>query len=424
VKARHPKSPSSRSWTDQRRGAILVWFAIFLFVLLPLMTLIMHLGMTTLTRRQMQTAVNSAAIEGLRFRDDSSLTEAERREKVHDLVAVIFDDNFGAGPDNPFVDDPDGIPLPGTEFVASRRIAPARIRGFNPDDLQINENNEVYGDMLSGDYHGSADHQEGVDPFITLEEQYQRADFTIDSDTTDDDHGDAFLVRMRRSGETFDKPATGSSGPPIPFLFGRGPYGDEDFPTSGSTDLLDYRERGTIVRATAIAQAKPVITVGVPSEDMDYGLAQFEIQFSSWPESMDPLPLNEIVQLVDGDITGAVTGRFIDRELTVIGDPITPLNLTPPNTELELGEHRVVPITSLISGQTRVIGFGVAILDFDDDMGEYTITIRASEIIARNASSNFAKSLEITGADFDDVWDAFNDLNHRALAPALVRALD
>ena len=50
--------------SSRRRGVVLTWFAVLLFALLPLMMLIVHLGMVTLTRRQMQTAVNTAALEG------------------------------------------------------------------------------------------------------------------------------------------------------------------------------------------------------------------------------------------------------------------------------------------------------------------------------------------------------------------------
>ena len=102
-----------------RRGSILTWFAVFLFAALPFMALLVHLGMVTLTWRQMQTAVNTAAIEGLRFRDE--LSDADRRVQVQELVSALFDDDldssngdtmqFGAGPDIEF-DSNSGIALP------------------------------------------------------------------------------------------------------------------------------------------------------------------------------------------------------------------------------------------------------------------------------------------------------------------------
>jgi len=94
VKSRYRTARGNFALTPRRRGTVLTWFAIFLFVLMPLMTLIVHLGMVTLTRRQMQTAVNSAAMEGLRLRDDDSLSETQRRERVRDLVSSVFDDNL------------------------------------------------------------------------------------------------------------------------------------------------------------------------------------------------------------------------------------------------------------------------------------------------------------------------------------------
>lgn len=419
MKSPPPKSVRTKRSTGQRRGAVLVWFAVFLFVLLPLMMMIVHLGMVTLTRRQMQTAVNSAAIEGLRFRDDTTISELERREKVRSLVSAIFDDDLnpdngdtlrlGAGPTIVFDDDPTDIPLPGTDFVASRTIKPGNVGVYKPD-LKANLGDEIDGDMVRGQEIDTISHTEA--------NNYTRTDFRPVGDPDFDSSigADEFLVRLRRSDEEYGPTDDAhNSGPPIPFLFGRGPY--------GGTDLLNRRERGTIVRATAIAQAKPVITVGVQSANVDQGLALFEIQLSSWPNATLPASMPQtfnVTLLPDGSISGDVVGAFIQRELVTLGDVTTPLSSIP--GDLEVGLTRMVPIKDSIDGADRIIGFGL--VELNGTPGNYSLTVMASEVVPQNAVATFVKPLPVTGADFDAVWAAFNNLNHRTLAPSLVRSLD
>ena len=48
---------------------MLIYFAMLTFALMALAALVIDLGMAMLTQRKMQTAVDSAALEGIRFRD-------------------------------------------------------------------------------------------------------------------------------------------------------------------------------------------------------------------------------------------------------------------------------------------------------------------------------------------------------------------
>src|SRR5208337_4438462 len=54
----------------KRAGYVLVFFAFMFFGLMGLAALVIDMGFARLAQRQMQTAVDSAALEGLRFRDD------------------------------------------------------------------------------------------------------------------------------------------------------------------------------------------------------------------------------------------------------------------------------------------------------------------------------------------------------------------
>ncbi len=67
---KHPHLAAAK--TPPRQGSTLPLFAVLLFAMIPLMSLIVHVGLITLTRRQMQTAVNTAALEGLR---DDAMSE-------------------------------------------------------------------------------------------------------------------------------------------------------------------------------------------------------------------------------------------------------------------------------------------------------------------------------------------------------------
>ena len=413
MRCRHRSSSVNQAHFVPRRGTVLTWFAMLLFVLLPLMTLIVHLGMVTLTRRQMQTAVNSAAVEGLRGRSESTLSETDRRERVRDLVSAVFDDDLnsvsgdslrlGAGPVILLDNEPSDISLPGTTFKAARTIKPANIRVYDPV-LELNEVNEPYGDMIDGLYLPGGNHSETG--------SYLRGDFNPVVD------GDDFLVRLRRTNnpDSLDNiPDVSSSENTIPFLFGRGPY--------GGTEFLDRRERGTIVRATAISQAQPVITVGVPSPpDIDRGLALFEINFVSWETLTNNTPVS--VSLVSGmevSISGGLTGRLIERDVTTLGDQTTGLNTTP--TNLEIGKTRVVAITTTIETDDHiVVGFGLA--QMNGSPGSYTITRLPSEIVFRNAIASFGKDVTGPVADFSDVWSEFKKVSEPALAPALVRTME
>ena len=165
------------------------------------MTLIVHLGMVTLTRRQMQTAVNSAAVEGLRLRDDGppewndspppddliancgarptegtpeykDWLDCARRWSANRQIAAVYDDNLnsdgvdtlrlGAGPIIAFDDESTDIALPGTNFKAARTIRSENISVYVPA-LELNKNNEQHGDMVSGQYNATGSHSEEND---------------------------------------------------------------------------------------------------------------------------------------------------------------------------------------------------------------------------------------------------------------------
>jgi len=294
-----------------RQGTILIWFAIFLFALFPLAALIVDFGLVTLTRRQMQAAVNTAALEGLRFRDSvlsqwddpdprnrpEGLSEAcpgyaappssgqspsEKRKKwcdcarrwaVGNLVENLFDDGlnpgegdsmqFGAGP---VLELSDGIQFEGTEFYASQIISPGQSPVYKPQ-LQMNRDDVAEGDMVAGQW------QETIPPDHSEDEDYLRGDFAskMDSRYVPANPDDSFLVRLRRTNpqhgplpEIDNRRDVSSSRWTLPSLFGRGGITRAEN-RSDPAALWNQREYGTPVWATAIAGFTPALirTVGV-----------------------------------------------------------------------------------------------------------------------------------------------------------------
>lgn len=462
-----------------REGTVLVGMAVFLFVLLPILALVVHTGFITLTRRQMQTAVHSAALEGLRHRDAPAATwtdstnhpaglwgecgnppdqaaepedyaewlECARRWSADRHVQMVFDGDLdagtessvrlGAGPDVQF-DGSGGIPVPGTDFVASEKIV--GVAPFRPH-LERNEDDEPHGDQVAGQYRPGESHAEGAD--------YVREDFADPEslDYLDSQPADAFLVRLRRtrpSGQSApaldDVADVSSTGPTVPFLFGRGAntraIRDSSAPDPENPDpaaLWNRRQRGTIVRATAIAQARPAVTVGVPSSDVDRGLALFWIEADGWDELSAGDTVKVIADPATGSFSGPVPdgdsgtsddivihGQFIVRDVVTLGDALDPLESIP--EDLEAGLERVVALYATIGTENRVVGFGRVRLETTSEANEFTLHRLPPAVEPVNASATFAKPVD--PEFFDDAWDKFEDLNVSVLAPARVRSLD
>ncbi|MFM7073629.1 MAG: Tad domain-containing protein [Planctomycetota bacterium] len=245
---------------------MLVWFAVFIFVALALAALVIDGGLALLTRRQLQTAAHCGALEGARR--PLGLDDATHRVAVARIVGQVFDDNldpsdgdaigFGAGPD---FDYAGGLTLPGTDYAASPMIVLGSQSVHKPA-LGANTSNHVAGDLVRGDYDAAESrHREGIDS-TSSDYPYDRDDFVANA------AGDAFLLRVRRTGEAFTAlPGGGTgiatTGRRVPYLFGR--------VAAGGPEWLDERSRGIAVRATAIARRIPALTVGPAIPTSVYG---------------------------------------------------------------------------------------------------------------------------------------------------------
>jgi hypothetical protein len=298
---------------------VLVQVALIVFALCGLLSLVVDVGAVRLTQGQMQNAADAAALEGLRQRDvglrtpagqyvnDPFASDCLRRAAANRMVRRTFDDDlepangdpvyqFGAGPII-------GLTEGATTLHAGQTISVPEPRVYKPDP-QLNQQNQVHGDMVSGRFCYTADPvpseggQYEVQDIVCTQEQrgsgsYARNDFNpsatvpapppalLECPAPDEAvpspwpvggsgsistvNDGAFLVRLRRSNEFADtggqlEPSVASSGPSLPLTFGKGTTIFGDDPNGG----YSIRRDGITVRATAIASVQPAMHVGLP----------------------------------------------------------------------------------------------------------------------------------------------------------------
>lgn len=442
----------------RRRGYTLVSFAMSVFAFMGLAALVIDLGIARLTQKQMQTAVDSAAMEGLRGRDRNDLADADesRRQAASDVVAWTFDDdldvttdsrNFGAGP---VVSLSGGVGDP--NINASQLLSIPNSPVYKPI-LELNTGDNVtnkHGDMVAGTFDAlnqnpafsppngdtnSAIH-EYSDPMSG--EHYVRRNFVPTSNSAT---GDAFLVRMRRLHDDLDAVDTqsgvSSKGPEVSFLFGRGSLLPAADPSAGYSP----RHHGLTVRGTGIAQARRALSVGAASaaHALPGGVA-FAIRSTAWQSLGDGaaniLEINAAgqVQLVSGTATpiGIVTVADASSQAWSLGQDVQQVSPSPNETSYVanvlansalIGSDRQAFVIVIGGGGTtanRIVGFGFAELAAGASANQFVLAKRNSHIAHENASPVVTVSVESTIAD--DIFSANTALgDHSLLAAALVR---
>ena len=244
---------------------MLVQIVLIVFAMSAMLSLVIDVGYARVTQGQMQNAADAAALEGLRTGDRSAANAVVQRVFDDDLDSTNGDPDyqFGAGP---IIDLTDGV----TSLHALQTISVPGVHVYKPD-LQLNPQNAAYGDMVSGRFCYTSDPAPSEDARYELQDivctgpqngsgPYARNDFNPGVAGAN-----ALLVRLRRSNEFQDlesqtEPDVASSGPSLPLTFGKATTIHGDDPAS------DYsvRRDGLTVRATAIAETRPALHVGLP----------------------------------------------------------------------------------------------------------------------------------------------------------------
>jgi hypothetical protein len=265
-----------------RSGYVLVMFVMLAFVFFAFAALVIDLGFVRLTQREMQTAVDSAALEGLRWRDDGQSLGIDPHQQASAMVANVFDDdlnpsdgdplNFGAGPVVGFQPNPNaGMAslAAGQTIVVPNPPVYKPTRSDGTPGLELNETGiAVEGDMVAGTYGLNPSYQPDPDDTDGSHDEnagYGRRDYQPPKANAQAAPG--FLVRMRRTtnpGGIDAEPGVSSGGvvrmggdpnsaapATLPYLFGR-----------GSMMSRTSVQQGVTVRATAIAAAGDGIAFG------------------------------------------------------------------------------------------------------------------------------------------------------------------
>jgi|GEM_PF-843656 hypothetical protein len=306
----------------RRAGYALVLMVMLLFGIFGFAALVIDLGFARLTQRQMQTAVDAAALEGLRWRDvqlweqlpqtwlaspdfqaqvgvganptdpmTPQQRDAVRRWAASQAVGQLFDDNLNAGDDGPGTGDPGGIygagpvvqiqrdnngsALPTSQLILAPTTPVYKpVRSDGVAGLELNAaNNASSGDLVAGSYGPNASYSPpsgGSANPADEDANYNRRDFQSASASAGP-AASSFLARMRRTNNlnSLDTSAgVSSSGPPLPILFGSGSM----MARSGGSGQLSVAS-GITARATAIAAAAPAVA-GLSASPYTPGLAK------------------------------------------------------------------------------------------------------------------------------------------------------
>lgn len=383
--------------TDRRGGYVLILVVLLLFGIMAMAALVIDLGYARLTQRQMQTAVDAAALEGLRYRDslwpeasnpNSTEFDIERRNAASLTVARMFDDNlmadsedplqYGAGPNVEFsggAGDPDmaasqDMTIPGTPVY----------KPIEGQQLRRNLDNEAEGDMLAGTYDAyDLEHEENA--------AYLRSDFVPAEDVAQSQTADAFLVRLRRSNEDFSNSIVASSGPSLPYLFARGSLFNRGN-AQGQAKLTD----GIQVRATGIAYLQPVVRIGNAQPNLSppiTGKINAAVRLATWTT----LGVGESLPTAEYLVS---TANTVGAEVISGGEPVS-------------GPGYIALYESYSTGEF-VVGFGYGQYDLsnpaDVSLRKLSIVRERNQIAIENASAVFSYTADTAlngGSDLDSI---------------------
>lgn len=248
-----------KSNSVKRGGYVMLLFAMLLFGIMAMAALVIDIGFARLAQRQMQSAADSAALEGIR--GQGVIDYEDRQTNAEQLIAWHFDDDLDA--DN----GDDGIAEQGVAFGAGPIVNFSNGAGdssiYASQLMTVDPNNSVYKPVM------------------------QRGGETPGE----------FRVSIQRGGALDDDAALFAEGPSVPYLFARGSLINRQLIGAGIT-----------VRAHSIADAMPAVKVGLPV-------------LNGAGELVYPGALAVGFLLSDWNL-GGVNPVILDSPKTVIGQPV------------------------------------------------------------------------------------------------------
>ncbi|MFN4259632.1 MAG: hypothetical protein ACK4RK_10055 [Gemmataceae bacterium] len=436
----------------------MMYFALTGFILFALAAVVIDMGFVMVTQRLMEPGAEAAALEGLRHRDDLTIADPlerdrQRRERASALVTWLYDDNLnptdgdalpiGAGP---LITMTGGV----TDAMALQTITLGDPPVFKPRLQTNHDTNEKHGDMVAGAFTLNPDYP--ADDPRAENAIYDRRDFLPETDSDTVPHAPAFLVRIRRTNNfegLDDLPGESSHGPTMPLLLGRGSLVSKERDPALNPNNYSIREHGVSVRATHIAEGRPVIAVGRrinPDSSNDFaglrGITDYALEYAVWTnDNLFPngsrtavtvdmrgniyLPTRPGVQIGffhNRDATAGAT--YLGQELVNPGAPVNVPAIAPASPAEQNRLDLYVPLyRNLGDGTLRVVGFGHASMTVDGG-GQVRIRKLGGAIAPANATTSFGALPNGVDATILTIWQTLNQADQRSqvlLAPVLVR---
>lgn len=308
---------------ENRGGYTLIFFVFFIVLSFAIGALVVDMGFVNLARRQMQTHTDAAALEiqrnlGEIAVDPNPFEQPFFLQLRQEAGPLLFNEG-------------------GVELVGGFRAQPLMTgTGKWVPELQPPQG-DTTDDVVFGNYRGHDQPHVEIEIDSIEEEYYDRGDFEINADDSSISANPDVLVRLRRTGESFESGGA-SSGPTVPFIFGRGML------TAANADFWERIERGTHVRQTSIATRAPALIMGPLNEE--YGLpGLYNVQIDDdLFYGQDSAPLDDLSQ---GD----------EEEV-------------PDGTRVQLGESRPAAVGQLAFLRTQ------SVLNGSEDFGGFVILTR------------------------------------------------
>jgi len=291
----------------RRRGYVMVLFAMLLFGIMAMAALVIDIGFARLAQRQMQTAVDSAALEGLRGL--GIIAYDDRQANAENFIAWQFDDDLDAA------NRDDGIAGDGGAFNAGPIIS---FSGGAGDP-------SIYASQLMT-----------VDPdnAVYKPRRMQRRD-----EPDDEERKNTFQVIMQRGGAIEGDPDLFDLGPSVPYLFAR-----------GSLINRETVRGGMSVRALSTAESVPALKIGDPVFDSANveiypGPSPIGYELNDWNGTkIDPNTQEPLLPRLEPRSTNQV--KVVGLAITAVGSAQSPL------------PDGICAIYTKIDGVDRVVGFG------------------------------------------------------------------
>jgi len=319
---------------NSRNGYVTVLFAMLLFGLMAMAALVIDIGFARLAQRQMQSAADPAALEGLR--GQGSLSYEQRQFNAAQFVAWHFDDDLDE------TNGDDGVAGGGGAFGGGPIVQfsggvgePALSAG---QLLTVDSENAVYQPVM------------------------QPGDETLDE----------FRLSIQRRGSLIGQANLFAEGPAVPYLFARGSLLNRQLIGAGIT-----------VRADSTASAQRALRIGAPV-------------FNSAGELVLPGAIAFGFTITDWN-SGGSNPISIDTPKTIVGQPVVAVGSVPTLPDgyaaifdNVLGVDRVVGF-GLVSGGVPVttapasVATGNAVSRLSDVWAELDPAFR-NTVLSRNAA--------------------------------------